>query len=149
MGGDNSRFKKINIYWRLIKMDTKNFDKIFTEKTLKALFPDNVTDNFFDALLGDASEGAYNISLVFKGHEKDKLFFEFHLKQRPDKCLACNLTYGLPEVFLRHPIININGLVQNIKSIIGGYAKDLKWQLQSTVEISRKLHIIPMILDLK
>ena len=130
-------------------MDTKNFDEIFTTKILKELLPDNVTDDFFDALLGDAAEGAYNISLVFNGHKKDKFFFEFHLKQRPNKCLACNLTHGLPEVFSRHPIIDISGLVQKIKLIIDEYAKDLKWQLQSTVEISHQIHIIPMILKLE
>lgn len=125
-------------------MDTKNFDEVFTDKVLKELLPDNVSDDFFDALLGDASEGAYDISLVFNRYEKDKFFFEFHLKQRPNKCLACNLTYGLPNVFSRHPIIDINGLVQKIKLIIGEYEKNLKWQLQSTVEISRQLHIIPL-----
>jgi len=85
-------------------MATESFDGIFTQDVLKKLFPEDRADQFFDALFGDAEEGAYDISLEFKGQSQNKLEFEFHLKQRPGKCLACNLTYGLPQVFSRHGV---------------------------------------------
>ncbi len=107
------------------------------------LFPKDRADSFFEAIFGDASEGSYDISLEFKTQTRDRLEFEFHLKQRPGKCLACNLTYGLPTVFSRHPVINVKGLVQEILCLLDG-ASGSKWQLGSTREISRNLHIIPL-----
>ncbi len=130
-------------------MATESFDGIFTQDVFKKLFPEDRADRFFDALFGDAEEGAYDISLEFKGQSQNKLEFEFHLKQRPGKCLACNLTYGLPQVFSRHPILNVNGLVQEIDKLLNGRAKCTDWKLSSTREISRKLHVIPLIVSLE
>jgi hypothetical protein len=130
-------------------MATESFDGIFTQTVLKKLFPEDRADRFFDALFGDAEEGAYDISLEFKGQSQNKLEFEFHLKQRPGKCLACNLTYGLPQVFSRHPILNVNGLVQEIDKLLNGRAKCTDWKLSSTREISRQLHVIPLIVSLE
>ena len=93
-------------------MAVNNIADIFTQETLNTLFPADLSDQFFDALYGDAEEGAYDIRLVFNGLDNGNLNFEFQLDQRPGKCLACNLTYGLPDVFSRHPIINIDQLVQ-------------------------------------
>lgn len=130
-------------------MATESFDAIFTQDVLEKLFPEDRADRFFDALFGDAEEGAYDISLEFKGQSQNKLEFEFHLKQRPGKCLACNLTYGLPQVFSRHPILNVNGLVQEIDKLLNGRAKCTEWKLSSTREVSRQLHVIPLIISLE
>jgi len=92
-------------------MITDNLKQLFSSETIGKIFPDNLADQFFDALYGDPAEGAYNIGLSFKEHKNNTLTFEFHLTQRPGKCLRCNLTYGLPDVFSRHPLINVKGLV--------------------------------------
>lgn len=118
--------------------------EMFTPDVLNKLFPEHLTDTFFDALYGDAAEGVYDIRLRFSGHRKNRLEFELHLAQRAGKCLNCHLTYGLPEVFSRHPIININGLVQNIDKLIDGYARCTEWQLGNTREVSNDLHVIPL-----
>ena len=79
-------------------------DEILSQDRCEQLFPHDLADRFFEALYGDTEEGAYDIRLKFKGQKQDRLEFEFQLKQRPGKCLACNLTYGLPNVFSRHPV---------------------------------------------
>jgi len=124
-------------------MPIHSVSEIFTRERLDMLFPKDRADSFFDALFGDAGEGSYDISLEFKKQSEDRLEFEFHLKQRPGKCLVCNLTYGLPAVFSRHPVINVKGLVQEIVCLLDG-ASGSKWQLGNTREISKKLHIIPL-----
>ena len=126
----------------------KHFNDIFTEAVLKNLFPEDRSDTFFDALYGDANEGAYNISLKFKRHGEKWLEFELQLTQRPGKCLNCHLTYGLPKVFSRHPIINVNGLVQNISKLLDGRARCVDWQLGITRESSNELHVIPLVISL-
>lgn len=125
-------------------MSTDRFKEIFTEDSLRKLFPDSKSDEFFDALYGDAEEGAYDISLAFVKDNGSQLEFELQLKQRPGKCLACNLTYGLPEVFSRHPLINIKGLVEAIDTLSGDLATCTGWELGNTREISRELHIVPL-----
>jgi len=121
--------------------------KIFTDAKLTDLFPKNRADSFFEALFGDAEEGAYDITLHLaeQQSEAEKLFFELHLHQRPGKCLACNLTYGLPEVFSRHPIININGLVKAIAEELN--CGELSWEFGHTQQISNQLHVIPLIIS--
>ncbi|UCD31150.1 MAG: pancreas/duodenum homeobox protein 1 [Desulfobacterales bacterium] len=123
-------------------------DGVFTPDVLNELFPDHLSDMFFDALYGDAGEGVYDIRLKFKGHRENRLEFELHLVQRAGKCLNCHLTYGLPSVFSRHPIINIKGLVQNINKLLDGFALCTDWQLGSTREVSSDLHVIPLIIFL-
>ena len=124
---------------------------IFTDSTLHQLFPPERTDDFFDALFGDASEGAYNIALKFITYtpEDKNLLFELHLTERPGKCLACNLTYGLPEVFSRHPIINIKGLVADINSSLGGLLTVKEWSLKNTRTINSDLHVIPLVISVE
>lgn len=130
-------------------MTAENFNEIFAPEVLKKLFPETRSDDFFDALYGDPSEGAYDISLEFKGTNQNKLHFELQLKQRPGKCLACNLTYGLPDVFGRHPIINVKGLVQKIERRLNGSGKCMDWQLGRTREISREMHVVPLEITLE
>ncbi|MGD9210097.1 MAG: pancreas/duodenum homeobox protein 1 [Desulfobacteraceae bacterium] len=125
-----------------------DYQSIFTSKTLKQLFPEHLTDEFFDALLGDSKEGAYDIRLAYCGSNDNRLTFELQLHQRQGKCLACNLTYGLPTVFSRHPIINISGLVAKIEKLLDGKAQLEQWSLGRTHEISKALHVIPLYIHL-
>jgi len=124
------------------------FEHLFTQGALSALFPRDRANLFFEGLYGDPSEGAYDISLVFKGQDRDTLRFEFRLEQRPGKCLVCNLTYGLPEVFSRHPIIDIKGLIREIDQMLGGQWRCDSWQLGLTREVSHELHILPLIITI-
>ena len=103
---------------------------------------------FVDALFGDAEEGAYDIRLVFKGQTANTLTFGLELHERPDRCLACNLTYGLPEAFSRHPIINVKGLAAEITALLGDKATCIDWKLGTTQTVSKKLHVIPLMISL-
>ncbi len=125
-------------------MTTHLINEIFSQETLKKMFPADRADRFFDALFGDPTEGAFDIHLEFKSYNENRLEFEFHLKQRPDKCLACHLTHGLPQVFSRHPMINIKGLVQEIDRLLDGKAKCREWMLGVTRKRSRELHLLPL-----
>ena len=120
-----------------------------TRESLDRLFPADRSDCFFEALYGDTSEGAYDIQLEFKSYSKGKVELEFHLKQRPDKCMACNLTYGLPEVFERHPIINIKGLTKKLEELFEGMIRCTSWKLGRTAEMSNMLHVIPLIVEIE
>ncbi|MFN3535064.1 MAG: pancreas/duodenum homeobox protein 1 [Desulfatiglandales bacterium] len=109
---------------------------------LEKLLPRERADQFFEALYGDRKEGAYDIALVFKGIRDSVASFEFQLKERPGKCLACNLTYGLPEVFQRHPVIDLKGLVSKIGELFGREVKGFR--LMHTNAISKSVHVIPL-----
>ncbi len=122
--------------------------EVFSESVLQELFPIDLADRFFEALYGDVAEGAYDIELALREANENKLFFEFHLKPRLGKCLACNLTLGLPQVFSRHPIINIDGLVQKIDQLLDGQAGCTDWQIGMTRQVSDALHVIPLIISL-
>jgi hypothetical protein len=125
-------------------MPTANIETLFTPSVLDALFPRDRADRFFESLFGDVSEGAFDIGLHFTGAGTDRLQFEFHLSQRPGKCLACHLTSGLPEVFSRHPVIDIKGIVAGIQRLMDGQVHCNRWQLGQTREISNALHAIPL-----
>ena len=125
-------------------MTIATIDQWFTETALKQLFPAERTDAFFEALYGDAAEGAYDIVFSFQGLKKEALEFRFDLHRRPGKCLACNLTYGLPQVFSRHPLIDIAGLVRGIDNRLAGKATCSRWKLGETKEISSDLHVVPL-----
>jgi hypothetical protein len=131
-------------------MNNAAMQQLFTEDKLAELLPPNRADEFFDALLGDASEGAFDIKLRFKEYNPtDKtLQFILELHERPGKCLACNLTYGLPEVFSRHPLLNIKGLVARIDELLGSEASCTNWRLGQTRQASKSLHQIPLIITL-
>jgi hypothetical protein len=117
---------------------------IFSEVVLNEIFPGEKADQFFELLYGDADEGAYDINLSYNGYHSGHLEFMFNLIRRQGKCLACNLTYGLPQVFSRHPILDIEGLVQKFRQIMDQKAEITHWQLGETREISRDLHVIPL-----
>jgi len=120
------------------------YRQAFNTEALSELFPDERADRFFEALLGDPEEGAYNIRLTFKDAGDDRLEFEFQLTPRPGKCLRCNLTYGLPDVFSRHPIINVQGLVDAIDRFLDGKGHCTDWTLGRVREVHPKLHSIPL-----
>jgi hypothetical protein len=135
-------------------MTTNSYKNIWTSEALRELFPDTRTDAFFDALYGDAAEGAYDISLKFvrqtesaqneTAQPEQALMFEFHLTRRPEKCLRCSLTYGLPQVFARHPVIDVKGLIKKIDKQLNGLARCRDWKLGETKEMSDALHVIPL-----
>lgn len=122
---------------------------IFTPERLNDLFPAQRTDAFFDALFGDVEEGAYDIRLTFDAsteEETNELRFFFELHQRPGRCLVCSLTYGLPQVFERHPIINLKGLVSELATLANWDLDDVWWRIGSTESLSNALHRIPLVL---
>lgn len=127
-------------------MDQVCLVDVFTQDYLDTLLPKETSDQFFEALYGDASDGAYDIRLEFISANDNRIVLAFNLIQRPGKCLVCNLTYGLPTVFSRHPRINIKGMVKKIEE------KGIKvksWRIGETEENSTALHIIPFFLYLE
>ena len=127
-------------------MDQAEFNQIFTQDFLDQLLPLNLSNQFFEALYGDASDGAYDIRLQFVSASDKQIVLEFNLTQRPDKCMVCSLTYGLPNVFSRHPLININNMIKKIEE---KGVKVEKWYLGDTKELNTSLHTIPFYLDLE
>ena len=128
-----------------------DWKQMFSRTTLRQLFPPQRTDAFFDALFGDASEGAYDIELSFDGYDRTAktLRFLLNLRERPGCCLACNLTYGLPEVFARHPVIDLKGLVRDIEVRLGGEMVCGDWRLGRTVQQDNALHSIPLEIEVR
>jgi hypothetical protein len=131
-------------------MKLNDIEDIFTKVVLDELLPPNLSDDFFEALYGDASEGAYNISLSFNSYDAEQkvLSFDVKLQERPDKCLACNLTYGLPDVFTRHPLINMQGIVENIVKLLDADVKLIDWKLGHTETPAAQTHVIPLKIQL-
>lgn len=130
-------------------MDQIKDKEVLIERHLEALFPLEKSNDFFEAFYGGSEDSHFDIRLAFEGVKNSKLIFSFHLVQRPGKCLACNMTYGLPHVLARHPIININGLVQDIASLLGIDSSGLKWSLGNTSAQSSELHKIPLIISVQ
>ena len=128
-----------------------DWKQIFSRTTLRELFPQERTDAFFDALFGDASEGAYDIELSFDRYDRAarNLRFLLNLREQPGCCLACNLTYGLPEVFARHPVIDLKGLVRDIEGRLGGEMVCGDWRLGRTVQQDNALHSIPLEIEVR
>lgn len=125
-------------------MGADPYTEIFTAAKLQAIFPDDRADQFFEALLGDPDEGAYDIALHYKGLQERELQFEFQLRQRPGKCLSCSLTYGLPHVFSRHPVIDLTGVVKSIDRLLNGEGRCGEWRVDRTREVARNLHSVPL-----
>lgn len=125
-------------------MNSEKLSVLFDPEVMERLFPSERADQFFEALFGDADEGAYDIRLAFNRINHNRLQFQFELVRRPGKCLACNLTYGLPQVFSRHPIVNVKKLVAEIETLLPDDVTCSEWQLGQTREISSDLHILPL-----
>ena len=129
----------------MTRMEQIDLDSMVTQEFLDTLLPAEKSDQFFEALFGDASEGAYDIQLECLSVTSDRIVLAFNLIQRPGKCLVCNLTYGLPTVFQRHPLIDIKGMVGKIEE---SGLKISSWRLGETEENSSTLHVIPLYLYL-
>ena len=105
---------------------------------LDAAFPAQRTDDFFDALFGGAEEGAYDIRLVCRNVTPDRAVLAFELRRRPGK--------GLPQVFQRHPVLNVAGVAKAVAARLG-WPETNRWSLEPTEEISHELHAIPLVLE--
>ena len=114
---------------------------MFDQEFLTTLFPSNRTNEFFEALFGDAEEGAYDIKLSYQGKEGNSHKFFFELHARPNQCLRCNLTTGLPPVFERHPIIASKKLAEEIAKK-AGFA-NYTWKIGQTIQYSEEVHYVP------
>ncbi|WP_291318549.1 pancreas/duodenum homeobox protein 1 [Desulfonatronospira sp.] len=129
-------------------MNNKNVEQILTPDVLQGIFPPRRANDFFEALYGDPHEGAFDIELGLAGQSGDRVDLEFRLRQRPGKCMACNLTYGLPQVFNKHPVIDLPGLMRDISSLLPQGIEASGIKLGNTREVSSQLHVIPLSLYL-
>jgi len=124
-------------------IENQNIAQKFPQDVLDRIFPPEKTNAFFEAMLGDASEGAYDIRLIFQEIKENRVMFAFELTQRPDKCLACSVTYGLPQVFKKHRIIDTENIVNQIQGILG-HVKIVSWEIQPTRPIEQNVHLVPL-----
>lgn len=120
---------------------------VFTSECPNDLFPIQRTNDLFGVLSGDAEEEACDIRLVVDPEEGDdgELHFYFELRQYTGRCLVCNLTYSLPQVFGRHPIINLKGLVSDIASHAGWEPGDVRWHAGTMGSLSGVLYRTPLV----
>ena len=125
-------------------MTTDTIQSILTKENLEKIFPKERANDFFEALFGDADEGAYDIELAYRECNGNLLIMDLLLHERPNCCLACNLTQGLPQVFSRHPIINITGIVRDLDALLGDTYTCGDWSLGYTEQFSKSLHAIPI-----
>lgn len=126
-----------------------NQEHCFSPERLAEIFPPSRADAFFEALFGGAEEGAYDIHLVAADDVApcaDELRFYFELRQRPGHCLVCSLTYGLPQVFERHPVIGIKTLIGELAGLAGWDQEEVWWRMGKTEGLSDALHRIPLVL---
>ena len=130
-------------------MNKDTLDTLFSTKNMQEIFPEERSNAFFEALFGDADEGAYDIKLAYIGSDERTISMELQLFERPGRCLACNLTQGLPTVFSRHPVINIAGVVHDIDKLLAGQARCADWSLGHTKQKSRSIHAIPLTIILE
>ena len=122
---------------------------VFTKEWTEFVFPSKQrSDAFFDALFGGAEDGAYDIALRFIEQRGDTYEFSFDLSQRPGKCLACNLTYGLPQVFARHPVLNVKAVAEAAAAALDRPPAEASWKLGYTREHSPALHSIPLLITI-
>ena len=126
-------------------------ESAITDDFLASLFPPGRDNEFFEALYGGAEAGAFDIGLRKAGFNKgsNTLVIEFVLTERPGQCMACNLTYGLPQVFERHPVINLKGIVEEIGKKLGPEWEVQGWQIGSTQVIDSKVNTIPVFIRLE
>jgi hypothetical protein len=125
-------------------MTSQAITNALSKENLARIFPKERSDEFFEALFGDADEGSYDIELAYREYKGNTLVMELRLHERPNRCLACNLTQGLPQVFSRHPVINVQGIVKDIEGLLGGSLRCTGWSLGYTEQPKRSLHVIPL-----
>ena len=126
-------------------------EPVVTDEFLSNLFPPERADEFFDALYGGAEAGAFDIGLRSAGFDRqgNTLIIEFVLTERPGHCMACNLTYGLPQVFEKHPVINLKGIIDEIRKRLEPKWQIENWEIGSTQVINRQVNTIPVFIKLK
>ena len=131
-------------------MNNQTLKSLFPDDVLAELFPEGRSNDFFEALFGDASEGAFDIKLRYHVFDKNTQVLQFNLDlhERPGCCLVCSLTYGLPQVFSRHPVVNIKGLVSEIGKKLEGIATCTDWKLGTTIQQEKSRHSIPLTITL-
>lgn len=112
------------------------------EAFLDEIFPRKRADEFFDAIYGGAEDGAYDIILRSLSESPDEANLEFRLIRRPNQCLKCSLTYGLPDVFKRHPVIDLRGVAEAVAKKMN-WQGDIAWEVMPVVEKSEDEHVIP------
>ncbi len=117
------------------------------QEFLDTLLPAERSNEFFDAMYGDAEEGAYDIKLALRSVDDQCVKLAFELHQRPEKCLVCSLTYGLPQVFQRHPLINTASMAKEIAKALGWDPESISFELGRTEEHGQALHYIPFIIS--
>lgn len=130
-------------------MTTDTIKTVLTKENLAKIFPKERTNDFFEALFGDANDGAYDIELAYRECDSSTLTMDLLLHERPNCCLACNLTQGLPQVFSRHPVINITGVVRELDALLGDRYTCGEWSLGYTEQLSNSLHAIPIKIAIK
>jgi hypothetical protein len=126
-------------------------NELIQEEKLKELFPTGRDDEFFDAFYGGSEDGAFDIFFSFDSYRPDnsELIFGFNLKERPGKCMACNLTYGLPSVFEKSPIINLKRIINGINEMIAPHYEINGFMLGKTTPKAPKVNVIPLIIKIK
>jgi hypothetical protein len=130
-------------------MPPSSYEELFSTGCLEQIFPPDRSDRFFEAIFGDVEEGAYDIRLRFEDGDAETLRFAFDLAERPGKCLTCSRTYGLPDVFKRHPVIDVQGVVSKIDRLLDGTARCGEWTLERTRELSPGRHAVPLVIRLR
>ncbi len=122
-----------------------------TDEFLEGLFPPGKADEFFEALYGGAETGAFDIALKFREFDETRqlLILDFVLTERPGKCMACSLTHGLPEVFKRHPVINLENIARNIEKVLSPNWSVREWHVGPTQMVSKKINCIPLAIRLE
>jgi hypothetical protein len=131
--------------------DGNNPADLITDDFLREIFPPGKANSFFEALYGGAEEGAFDIHLISQGFDEGRsmLLLGFRLTERPGKCMACSLTYGLPPVFKRHPVIDVRGIVEKIAGSLSPHWNVMQWDIGATQTIESNVNIIPLGLSLE
>ena len=60
-------------------MNNQTLKSLFPDEVLVELFPEERSNDFFEALFGDASEGAYDIKLRYHTYDKNTQIMQFNL----------------------------------------------------------------------
>ena len=123
---------------------------MISTESIKNLLPKERVKAFFEAFYFD-EEPAYDLELALGDFDEERrlLRLELRLLARPGQCLACNLTWGLPAVFKKHPILDLEGLVKETEKFLPKGLKVKSWELGPTEERSPELHVIPLLIYLE
>ena len=65
-------------------MTTDTIKTVLTKENLEKIFPRQRANDFFEALFGDADEGAYDIELAYREHNGSTLVMDLLLRRLLD-----------------------------------------------------------------